>query len=171
MLMNEDEVIVDNDECEVTQKDLHIDPRIKFSKLEKKLINKKIYECTEDEKLTRKFCLQKIQDYEQKKNYHKKKKDRFKHEIEKCEKILNFNSKGSKLSPYSNIMKYKECKKLALFLIKHGKEKTGLQYFRIGIKLKEETYASDSFSVLQDYYMLDKLESQYRKKYSKKEKV
>lgn len=167
--MNEHEVTGNDVENEFLQNDLHIDPRLKLSKLENKLMNKKIYECTEDEKLTRKSCLQKIKDYEQKQNYYKKKKMKLKYEIEKCEKILNFNSKGSKLSPYSNIMKYKECKKLALFLIKHGKEKTGVQYFRIGIKLKEETYASDSFSVLQDYYILDKLESQYRMKYSKKE--
>ena len=148
---------------EVRERNVEIDKSIKLSKSEKRVFKKYLYDCSEEEKIERKIVLSKIQDYERKKRLYEKKGEEIRKKIKFTDNILESYSKGAKLSSVSNLMKYKEGKKLGLYLIKNGKEKLGLEYIRLAIKYKEEIYESTNHSLLQDYCQFNKLEEFVRK--------
>ena len=108
------------------------------------LISKQIYTCTECEKLQRKKLINKIEKYTSKLLFFKKKQIYIRNNIKKTEDILN----GTDIS---SITKYKEAKQLAILLLKHGKEKLGLEYYRKAILYKEYSHGSDSFQAINEH--------------------
>jgi hypothetical protein len=143
---------------EIIERKVEIDKSIKLTKSERRAYKKHLYDCNEEERIERKNALNKIQDHERKKRLNEIKIKERRRKIKITEAILKSCSKGSKLSSVSNLTKYKESKKLGVYLIKHGKEKLGLEYIRSAIKYKEESYESINHSLLQDYCELYKLE-------------
>ena len=159
---NSNKVVKDKTD-EVRERNVEIDKSIKLTKSERRAYKKHLYDCNEEEKIERRNALNKIQDHESKKRFYNKNNKKVKRRIQVTNNILESTSKGSKLSSVSLLTKYKESKKLGLYLIKHGKEKLGLEYVRLAIKYKEEIYDSTHHSLLQDYCQMSKLEEVVKK--------
>ena len=159
---NSNKVVKDKTD-EVIERNVEIDKSIKLTKSERRAYKKHLYDCNEEEKIERRNALNKIQDHESKKRFYNKNNKKVKRRIQVTNNILESTSKGSKLSSVSLLTKYKESKKLGLYLIKHGKEKLGLEYIRSAIKYKEESYESINHSLLQDYCELYRLEEVVKK--------
>ena len=159
---NSNKVVKDKTD-EVRERNVEIDKSIKLTKSERRAYKKHLYDCNEEEKIERRNALNKIQDHESKKRFYNKNNKKVKRRIQVTNNILESTSKGSKLSSVSLLTKYKESKKLGLYLIKHGKEKLGLEYIHLAIKYKEEVYDSTHHSLLQDYCEMSKLEELVKK--------
>lgn len=159
---NSNKVVKDKTD-EVIERNVEIDKSIKLTKSERRAYKKHLYDCNEEEKIERRNALNKIQDHESKKRFYNKNNKKVKRRIQVTNNILESTSKGSKLSSVSLLTKYKESKKLGLYLIKHGKEKLGLEYIHLAIKYKEEVYDSTHHSLLQDYCEMNKLEEVVKK--------
>lgn len=159
---NSNKVVKDKTD-EVRERNVEIDKSIKLTKSERRAYKKHLYDCNEEEKIERRNALNKIQDHESKKRFYNKNNKKVKRRIQVANNILESTSKGSKLSSVSLLTKYKESKKLGLYLIKHGKEKLGLEYIHLAIKYKEEVYDSTHHSLLQDYCEMSKLEELVKK--------
>ena len=117
---------------------------------EQNVINKSIYDCTEEEKMVRKRIIQK-------QNEHATYKFAIQKKIKQKQKFISMKMKiieSNKSSDNETRLAHRD---LGMFLLKHGREKQGVEHLEHALKYQEYIFGQSHPRTLSEYVQFNKL--------------
>ena len=128
---------------------------------EQSVINKSIYECTEEEKLIRKRVTQRQDEHASYKSAIQKKQRQRKRFVSSKMKIIESN----KYSDNDTRLAHRE---LGMFLVKHGREKQGIEHLEQALKYQEYLFGTSHPRTLSEYGQYNNLVNRALKSHKSK---
>jgi hypothetical protein len=141
----------------------------KLSKKDREVIDKNMFDLTEEEKDKRRKIVSRIQLTNERKINRQKCIKKRKERVKQVEELLNRKDQGSTVQKPSILTKIKESRKLGLYLLNSGRHKQGLSYLKNCISYLEDMYEEGHPRLLSEYILYDKMRERVYNKKNKKE--